>query len=558
VADPRPLAALDRALAEEAGRLAGGEPPAVELTRPARPEHGDLATSAALVIARQAGRPPREIAEQLAAALAGREDLAGAIERMEVAGPGFLNITLTPAWLAGVARAVAQAGERYGAGSADRPERILIEFVSANPTGAPHVGHARQAAYGDSLARLLAFAGHTVTREFYVNDHGRQMELFGASAAARYAELMGLEAEVPEGGYRGEEVRELATALRAEVGDRYRDEIAPPSAEALAFFVARGGALMLEAVRLQLDRFRVRFDRFFSERTLHEGGAVARGIARLEAAGHAYRAEGALWFRASAFGDEKDRVLVRADGDPTYLAADVAYHLDKAGRGQDRLINVLGADHHGYVPRLRALLQASGYDPDILEVPIVQLVSLLERGEAKKMSKRAGTLVTLSALLDDVGVDAARFFLLLRSHETPLELDLDLAREASQENPVYYVQYAHARVAGILAQIDGAAGGGGAPDPGPPATLDPSERALVLRLAEWPDAVAEAELRRAPHRVVAYLRELAHDFHTFYHRCRVVGEAPEVERFRLDCCRATAAVVRTGLGLVGVDAPDRM
>jgi arginyl-tRNA synthetase len=247
---------------------------------------------------------------------------------------------------------------------------------------------------------------------------------------------------------------------------------------------------------------------------------------------------------------------VRADGDSTYLAADVAYHLDKAGRGQDRLINVLGADHHGYVPRLRALLEASGHDPDILEVPIIQLVSLLERGEKKKMSKRAGTLVTLSALVDDVGVDAARFFLLLRSHETALDLDLDLAREQSQENPVYYVQYAHARVAGILAQLGEERDGQDAA--APPAELDPSERVLVLRLAEWPAVVAEAELRRAPHRVVAYLRELAQDFHTWYHRCRVIGEAPEVERFRLDCARATAAVVRTGLGLVGVDAPDRM
>jgi arginyl-tRNA synthetase len=556
VADPRPLAALERALAEEAEKLAGGAAPGVELTRPARPEHGDLATSAALVIARAAGRPPREIAEELAAALAAREDVAGAIERIEVAGPGFLNITLTPAFLAAAAGAVADAGEGFGAGAAERPERILIEFVSANPTGSLHVGHARQAAYGDSLARILEFAGHTVTREFYVNDHGRQMELFGASVAARYAELLGLEAEVPEGGYRGEEIRELATALRGEAGDRYSAEAAPPSPTALAFFAARGGALMLESIRRELERFRVRFDRFFSERSLHEGGAVARGIATLERAGHAYRAEGALWFRASAFGDEKDRVLVRADGDPTYLAADVAYHLDKAGRGHDRLINVLGADHHGYVPRLRALLEASGYDPDILEVPIVQLVSLLERGEAKKMSKRAGTLVTLSALVDDVGVDAARFFLLLRSHETPLELDLDLARETSQENPVYYVQYAHARVAGILAQLGDRGDVGAAP--GPPVALEPPERLLVLRLAEWPDVVAEAEIRRAPHRVVAYLRELAQDFHTFYHRCRVIGEPPEVERFRLDCCRATAAVVRTGLGLVGVEAPDRM
>ena len=314
---------------------------------------------------------------------------------------------------------------------------------------------------------------------------------------------------------------------------------------------------MLAAIRRDLDRFRVLpFDRFFSERTLHEAGRVMGGVAALRDAGDAYDDEGATWFRTTDYGDSKDRVLVRSDGDPTYLAADVAYHLDKAGRGHDILIDVLGADHHGYIARLRAVLAAGGYDPDRLEVPTIQLVSLVEGGEAKKMSKRAGTLVTLADLLDDIGVDAARFFLVQRSHETALDLDLDLAREQSQENPVYYVQYAHARVQSILAQ----AGEPPAADEplGAPAVLDPSERTLVMRLADWPAAVAEAAERRAPHRVVAYLIELAREFHGFYHRCRVVGEAPEVEAFRLDLCRATAATVRTGLDLLGVEAPERM
>jgi arginyl-tRNA synthetase len=376
------------------------------------------------------------------------------------------------------------------------------------------------------------------------------MRMFGESVAARYAGT-----DVPEGGYHGDYLIPIAERVREEVGDRYDAD--PFGDEAVAFFTRRGEELMLEAIRRDLERFRVLpFDRFFSERTLHEEGRVAAGVAALLEAGDAYEAEGAVWFRTTDYGDAKDRVLVRSDGDPTYLAADVAYHLDKAGRGPDVLIDVLGADHHGYIARLRAVLAAAGHDPDRLEVPIIQLVSLVEGGEARKMSKRAGTLVTLGDLLDDIGVDAARFFLVQRSHETPLDLDLDVAREQSQENPVYYVQYAHARVCSILAQ----AGERELPDAPPPAPadLDPAERALVLRLADWPAAAAEAEVRRAPHRVVAYLIELARDFHAFYHRCRVVGEAPEVEAFRLDVCRAAGATVRLGLGLVGVEAPERM
>jgi arginyl-tRNA synthetase len=381
------------------------------------------------------------------------------------------------------------------------------------------------------------------------------MRKFGESVAARYAELFDVPFAVPEDGYHGAYVTDIAATNK----DAERDRFMPPPFDeaALDFFTARGEELMLAAIRRDLDRFRVLpYDRFFSERTLHEAGRVMGGVAALRDAGDAYDDEGATWFRTTDYGDSKDRVLVRSDGDPTYLAADVAYHLDKAGRGHDILIDVLGADHHGYIARLRAVLAAGGYDPDRLEVPTIQLVSLVEGGEAKKMSKRAGTLVTLADLLDDIGVDAARFFLVQRSHETALDLDLDLAREQSQENPVYYVQYAHARVQSILAQ----AGEPPAADEplGAPGVLDPSERTLVMRLADWPTAVAEAAERRAPHRVVAYLIELAREFHGFYHRCRVVGEAPEVEAFRLDLCRATAATVRTGLDLLGVEAPERM
>ncbi len=548
-----PITPLSRALAREASGIAGTATAMVVLEPPANAEFGDLATNVAMTLAGAAKRNPREIAEAIAGSLASADGLAGYIERAEVAGPGFINLTLSPRWFAGAARAIAEAGDDYGRGQADPPERILIEFVSANPTGPPHVGHARQAAYGDGVARILGYAGHDVTREFYVNDWGRQMELFGASVAARYGQLLGLPVEVPAEGYQGDYVNGIAEAMRDEVGDAYRDRVDPPDAEVLAFFAARGQALMLSTMTRDLERFRVRFDAFFSETTLHEGGAVERGLEALIGSGDAYEHEGALWFRTTAYGDEKDRVLRRSDGSSTYLAADVAYHLDKAGRGDDRLLDVLGADHHGYIARLRAVVAAGGYDPGILEVPIVQLVSLTEGGEAKRMSKRAGTLVTMGELMDDIGVDAARFFLVQRSHETAFDLDLDVARAEGNENPVYYVQYAHARIAGILAQAPGEPG-----DAGPPPDLDPSERTLLLTLCGWPEAVREAEHRRSPHRVASYLMDLARDFHAFYHRCRVVGEPPDVLAFRLHLLRATRSVIATGLGLIGVEAPDRM
>lgn len=546
---------IREALSEAAKATLGHAPAAVPLAAPASPEMGDIATPMAMSMAREVRRSPREIAQAVADHLSADPAAAEWLVSVDVAGPGFLNMRLSEAWFAAMATLMAETGASFGAGSARPGQRILMEYVSANPTGPPHVGHARQAAYGDSLARLLTFAGHAVTREYYVNDHGRQMRLFGASVAARYAQLCGIDAEVPDDGYRGDYVVAIAERVHAEVGDAWAARAHPPTDEALAFFSAHGETLMLEAIRGDLDRFRVGFDSFFSESTLHESGRVAAAVQKLEVAGDAYRREGALWFATSRYGDEKDRVLVRGDGDSTYLAADVAYHLDKAGRGDDVLIDVLGADHHGYIARLRAVLAAGGYPSEMLEPVIIQLVSLLERGQAKKMSKRAGTVVTLGDLLDDIGVDAARFFLVQRSHETALDLDLDLAREQSQENPVYYVQYAHARVCSILGQLEGDARASAS---GAPTELDPSERALVLKLAEWPEAVAEAAARRAPHRVAAYLIDLAREFHAFYHRCRVVGEVAEVQAFRIDVCRATANAVTLGLGLLGVEAPERM
>jgi arginyl-tRNA synthetase len=429
-----------------------------------------------------------------------------------------------------------------------------MEYVSANPTGPLHVGHARHAAYADSLARLLAFNGHVVDREYYINDHGRQMQMLGISIASRYGAPFGVELEIPEDGYRGDYISAVAEILREEVGDRWLDDLDPLSDDALAFFSGRGGGLMIDAIREQLIGIHVEFDAFFSEEAVHRDGQVARRIAELERQGDTYESDGALWFASSKYGDEKDRVLRRADGDLTYLASDVAYHLHKAERGHDRLIDVLGADHHGYIARLRAILDSGGHSGEMLEVALIQLVSLVEQGEAKKMSKRAGTLVTMDDLVADIGVDATRFFLVQRSHETPLELDLDLAREQSQENPVYYVQYAHTRALSILRQLESEPPA----DAPAPAELDPAEKALLMNLARWPEAVSEAGEKRGPHRVAAYLVDLARDFHAFYHRCRVAGEPEGVQSFRVNLTRATAWTLRTGLGLLGVSALERM
>ena len=541
------LAPIAARIAAVAGEILGTPAPDVDLSPPADPAHGDLATPVAMAMAKGARRLPRELAQELCERLLA--DGGGAIVAAEVAGPGFVNLRLSEAWFAALFGQVAANEEGYGAGSATSPEHILVEFVSANPTGPMHVGHARNAILGDDIARLLAFAGHRVTREFYVNDYGRQVELFGQSVAAHYAPLVGRELAAPEDGYAGDYLAEVAWSLHARHGKELLD-VADPTPE-----IGRlAGEIMLERLSDELSRFGVTFDSFFSERSMHEAGTVGRAIETLIASRDAYESEGAVWFRTTAYEDEKDRVLRRSDGSTTYIAADVAYHLDKAGRA-DRLIDVLGADHHGYIARLRAVLSAGGYDPDRLEVALYQLVSLIEEGEAVRMSKRAGTLVTLTELIDDIGVDAARFFLAQRSHETTLELDMALAREQSRENPVYYVQYVHARCCNILVEVGGRDPAAEVPTIG---ALDPAERALGLRLAIWPQVVAEATMRRSPHRVATYLIELARDFHSFYHRCHVIGQPPDVRAFRLAVVVATRNVVATALGLLGVSAPQRM
>ena len=501
-----------KAIARIENALTDGLGVAVALERPGNPEHGDYATNAALRAAPLRGRPPMEIAEELRAVAA---SLPG-VGTVSVAPPGFLNLRMDSTWYGEALAEILDAGDGYGGVSAETRERIQVELVSANPTGPVTVASGRNGAYGDSVARLLDFAGHDVAREHYANDLGAQIELFRASVDARRRGD-----DPPEGGYTGEYVGELAE----QGGDPVE--------------------LMLTQMQQTLERFRVRVDDWVRESDLDVDAALAA------LAAHTVEQDGAVWLRTTAFGDDKDRVLVRADGRPTYLARDAAHTLWKFGRGFERLIYVLGADHHGYIARLKALAGAYGHDPDAVEVLIYQLVHLVEAGRTRQMSKRRGDVVFLDDLADEIGVDAARWYLVRSSHEQAMEVDIDLARETSEKNPVYYVQYAHARIAGIIRKATGAS-----VSPAPPATVADEERDLVKRLAEFPSLVAEATERRGPHALPTYAIRLADDFHRFYHHHRVLES--EEEAFRLALCEATRTVIARSLDLVGVEAPERM
>jgi len=545
VADP--IAALRSAVDQAARSLREGESsgPEPSLERPPKPELGDYSSNAAMLLAAPLGENPRDVAGRLAEQLGGGLG-EEAVERVEVAGPGFLNLFLGDHWYREAMAGLAAAGEGLAVAPAAPSERILVEFVSANPTGPLHVGGGRHAAYGDSLVRLLEAVGHEVQREFYVNDAGGQIERFAASIAAR---MRG--EEPPEDGYGGDYVIGLGEQIAGEGID-------PADLDAIG---SRGVELILEQVRGTLDRFGVRFDNWFSERDLYSRGEVEQALAQLDEQGHTYRHEDALWFRATTFGDDKDRVLIRANDEPTYLAADVAYHWDKLERGFERLINIFGADHHGYVPRLRAAIAGLGADPERFEALIMRLVHIVESGERAQMSKRSGDFVGLDELLDDIGVDATRWFMLWRSHDTEVDLDLELARSQSNDNPVYYVQYAHARIASILRKAElgeeEVAAGAGTATPG--TALEPAERELVKRLLEFPEEVREAAARRAPHRICTYATAVAADFPAFYRDCQVVGaEGEGVERSRLALALLTKRTIASALGLLGISAPERM
>jgi arginyl-tRNA synthetase len=540
------IAALRGAVEAAARTLheSDADDPRPTLERPPKPELGDYSSNAAMLLARHLSDNPRTVAERLRGELEADQGLAQNLERIEVAGPGFVNFFLADSWYLGALGDLLEAGEELGPAPTDAPEKVLVEFVSANPTGPIHVGTGRHAAYGDSLVRLLEAAGHAVEREYYVNDAGSQIERFAASIAAR---MRG--EEPPEDGYAGEYVGELAERLRAE-------GVQPDDLETLR---QRGVKLMLDGMRETLARFGVRFDSFFSERSLYEKGEVDTALADLEKRGHTYRSEDALWLRTTEFGDDKDRVLIRSNGEATYFMPDIAYHWDKLQRGFDRLVDVLGADHHGYVARIRAAIEALGGNPDAFEVPIMSLVHVVEGGERVQMSKRTGDFITLDELFDDIGVDATRWFMLWRSHETTVDLDLEVARSQSSENPVYYVQYAHARIASILrkAESEGSAAGASVPAERPP--LQESEKLLVKRLLEFPEEVRSAAARRAPHRICAYSTAVAADFHAFYRDCQVVGaEGAGVEASRLALCLAAKRTIAASLSLLGISAPERM
>ena len=541
-----PLADLRSAVMSVAVAASGNGGPSsgLRVERPKREGQGDYSTNVAMLLAPAMRKAPREIAEQLGVALS--DVLHADLERFEVAGPGFVNMFLSDEWYRRALRVVLDAGERFGAGGAPEARQVLVEFVSANPTGPLVAASGRHAAYGDALSRVLAHHGHQVWREYYFNDAGGQIERLGQSVLARARGE-----NPPEDGYQGEYVADLAAQIPG-VESMSPDEAAQHAVE-----------LLLAEIKATLERYGVHYDQYFSERTLHEGSPsyLERALEIVAEGGHSYESEGALWLRATTFGDDKDRVLRRSDGLPTYLAADVAYLLQKRERGVELQLLPVGADHHGYVARMKAGWAALGGDPDSLEMPIIQFVHLVEGAARAAMSKRRGEFITLDDLLDDVGVDATRFWMLQRSHDRTVDLDLALAKEESPENPVYYVQYAHARIASILGRLseDRVAGALEAAANWDGGELHKAERNLIKALVDFPDEIAEAAERRAPHRIAGYAHELAQAFSDFYRDCKVVGSEPEAtESFRIALSQATRQTIRLALWLLGVSAPDSM
>ena len=542
------------------GAIAQGELPAeisdsptitnIVLDRPKNRDHGDYATSIALALAKPSGKSPRDVAEIVQRGLQGNSEIA----KIEIAGPGFINITLAKASQGAVVNAILNEREKFGRVTILSGRKINLEFISANPTGPLHLGHTRWAAVGDALASVLAAGGAEVTREFYINDRGTQMELFGASlrAAARG------EAR-PEEGYQGDYINDLAKLIVAQ----HPEYLELDEAAGVAAFREAGYALQLQQQKDVLDNFGTHFDIWFSERSLHAGDALSTALNTLKSQGHVYESEGATWLRTTDFGDDKDRVLVKSGGELTYFSSDTAYYLDKRRRGFDICIYMLGADHHGYVGRLKATAACAGDDPEFnIHVLIGQLVKIMEGGQELKLSKRAGTIITLEELVEKVGVDAARYTLIRYPVDTPMVLDIDLLKKRTNDNPVFYVQYAHARISAVLRNADELGLKYGAAHYKPELLTHERERELLGGLAEYPRVVASAAELRQPHRIARYIEELATLYHGFYNDCRVLpmGEEPasDIHSTRATLCAATRQVIHNGLSLLGVSAPERM
>lgn len=528
--------------------LPEGQLPQILLEVPPKKELGDYASNIAMQSARVFRTAPRKIAEAITAHLD-----APFLERTEIAGPGFINFYLKSNVIYDSLAALLKAGSEYGNLPKQDKPRIMVEYVSANPTGPLHVGHGRGAAYGSALVNLMRAAGYNVASEYYINDAGNQIDNLAASVNARYLEQFGKTVPFPENGYHGQDIIDTAKRIIAKDGDKY---LHMSDAERLAAFKETALKEKLAALKEDLAAFNVHFDKWFSERTLHPD-AVKAVCDKLLANGNMYEKDGALWLKSTAYGDDKDRVVIRDNGVPTYLAADIAYHDNKFGRGFDKLINIWGADHHGYVCRVKAAMAALGHNPDDLEVLLLQMVSLFRDGQLVKMSKRTGQSVTLSELIEEVGTDAARYFFIMRSLDSQLDFDIDLAKSESNENPVYYIQYAHARICSIFRQMK-EAGIAVKDDADLSLLTDESEIALIKKLLSYPDEVASAAKHKAPHRIASYAYELASAFHSFYNRCRILGVDAKLAQSRLALVTAVKYVLEHALAILGVSAPEKM
>ncbi|HBP65297.1 MAG TPA: arginine--tRNA ligase [Desulfosporosinus sp.] len=539
--------------AKAVGELNFTELPSYVLEEPREREHGDLATNLAMVLAKQVKRSPRDIATTLIKHL----DTTGTwIQSSEIAGAGFINFRLNPLWLTDVIKEVIKAGNSYGQVDLGKGEKVQVEFVSANPTGLLHMGNARGAALGDSLASLLSMAGYDVSREFYINDTGNQIQNFALSLESRYLQQLGQDCPFPEGGYHGEDLIETVKGLITKVGDKYLTVEPELRRE---FLIRYGLEEKMQDIRETLQDFGVNYDVWFNEQSLHDSGAVKLTLEELEKKGYIYEKEGALWLKSTLFGDEKDEVVIRSNGTPTYFAADIAYHRNKFERGFTRVINIWGADHHGHVARLKGAMSAFGYDKDNLQVILMQLVRLIRNGEVVKMSKRSGQYITLRELMDEVGKDAARFFFSLRDPDSAVDFDLDLAKAQSSDNPVYYVQYAHARMCSILRQALELGDTGKPPSDDDLKLLNSTEeRDLLKKMADLPSEVTIAARLMEPHRLARYVLDLAALFHTFYNSQRVLVDDEGLRRARLSLVGAVKQIISNVLGVLGVSAPEKM